>query len=244
MKKLYMIIITLLLVFSVGACSPHDTDLENRVETLENKVEELENILIDLEVIEGLNGQKEYYLPKDDSEFSVFNNQILSASEFEILGEELDKTKAPSYVLDENGEYIPFSEVARLLVLKYFNDKATVYNTSVGGSIMIEMTTENITKEEYLSRLVLLVEELSHYDWYIIGGSELYITTVIDGSIYINIPIQTMRSTFITFTPEILIKGLYEINLHNIVYDEAQVQTLYDEFVASGLYTGYVLDYS
>ena len=246
MKKLLVFIIALVLVLSIGGCQNppqdtlEDTELEQRVTTLEGQVAELEGILVDLEVIEGLNGQKEYYLPQETQ--TTFA-QTVSAGYIELLGDELDKTKAPSYVLDANGDYVPFDDVIDLLFTKYFGEKATVTNALIGFQIKIVLNTNDISQEEYMARLIMLINELSLYDFYIIGGSELYIQSYWEATSYIKIPIQTLRSSFITITPEVIYTGTYEIQLSNVSYDNISVQTLYDEYMASGLYGGYVLDY-
>lgn len=245
MKKLLALFISLVLVLSIAGCkSPaqdtyDDTELEQRVATLESQVEELEGILVDLEVIEGLNGQKEYYLPKTSS---IFNTTSVSAGDIELLGGELDKTKAPSYVLDANGNYVSFDDVVSKLVTKYFTN-ISAQDSCIGFQIKIVLGTGGLSQEEFMARLIMLVNELSHYDFYIIGGSELYIQFDFGGTSYIKIPIQTMRSTFITITPEVIYNGWYEIQLFNLDYNETQVQTLYDTYMADVQYSGYVLDY-
>ena len=243
MKKL-LLVITLLLVLFMGACesAPQDTELQDRVTVLEGQVDELEQILIDLEFIEGLNGQREYYLPQTN-ETSMFNFQSVSANEVELLGTELDKSKAPSYVLDINEEYIAFKDVVQLLVDKYYSDEVTIDTALIGFQIKMVLTVGDVSQEELMAQTILLINELSLYDFYILGGSELYIQFV--GSIwsYIIVPIQTMRSSFITITPEVIYNGIYEVRLFQFDYDSEQVQALYDDYVTNGIYNGYVLDY-
>jgi hypothetical protein len=235
MKKL-LLIFSLLLVLSLGACNiaPDDTDLENRVDILETQVNELEQILIDLEVIEGLNKQREYYIPQSTG---------VSAMSYEVLGDELDKSKAPSYVLDVEDNYITFDMVAELLVEKYFGSNANVEDAYIGFIVVIKLSSMDITQEEYMAKLILLLEELSNYDWYIIGSCEVYIQSDFNGTAYIKVPVQTMRSTFITLTPFTIYNGLYEIQLFGHSFDNELVQQYYDEYVVSELYNGYVLDY-
>jgi hypothetical protein len=244
MKKL-LLLITLVLVIGLGACesAPDNTELlelENRVVELESKVDELEQILVDIEVIEGLNGQKEYYIP--DAKHSIFNVSSVGASDIELLGTELDKASAPSYVLDENGDYVPFDDVVQKLVTKYYGN-VDVEDSYIGFQIKIVLSIGDMSQEEFMAKTIMLINEISQYDFYIIGGSELYIQLHDSSYGYVKLPIQTMRSSFITITPEVIYNGLYEIQLMQLNYDKAQVQTLYDEYVASGLYDGYVLDY-
>jgi len=244
MKKILGLVITLLLVLGVGACvkAPTDTDLEDRVTILEEQVLELENILIDLEVIEGLNGQREYYLPQKS--VSVFQTTSVSAYTMETLGDELDKSKAPNYVLDENENYIPFSTVVDLLIEKYFGNDIDIKIALIGFQIKITLEVNDISENEYMAKMIMLINELSNYDFYIIGGSELYIQSDFSGTSYIKIPIQTMRSSFINITPEVIYNGLYEIRLVQHTFSTVSVQALYDEYMLSELYDGYVLDYN
>jgi hypothetical protein len=248
MKKLLTVIISLVLVFSLGACksASNDTDLEKRVETLEAQVEELEAILVDLEIIEGLNGQREYYLPETNNEYSVFNSQTLSASDIELTGEEIDTLNAPSYLLDADGKYIEFETVMDLLIAKYYGGDVNATKALLGGQIQIELDVKNIEMEEYMAKLIMLVEELAHYDFYIIGSSEISILLDRDSltSGYMIIPIPTMRSTFITFTPEVFYTGSYEIQLYRMTFNKDEVQTLYDGYELEGTYDGFVLDYT
>ena len=247
MKKLLSILITLMLVLIIAGCNspaPNtviDTTLEDRVTVLEEQVAELEQVLVDIEIIEGLNGQREYYLPKTES--TLLNFTSVSAGTIELMGDELDKASAPSYVLDVDENYIPFYDVMELLVAKYFTDDVSLHTASIGFQIKAVILTENINKEDYVARLILMIDELSNYDFYIIGGSELYIQSQIDGMTYITIPVQTLRSSFITMTADVMIEGTYEITSYGLEYDGVQVKALYDGYVTAETFAGYVLDY-
>jgi len=250
MKKLLIGLISLMLVLGIAGCnSPApDVELENRVtgletqvDLLETQVEELEQILIDLEIIEGLNGQREYYLPRQES--TMFNVTSVSAGDVELLGDELDKVSAPSYVLDVDENYIPFYNVMELLIDKYFNEDVTLHSASIGSQVSAVVLTDDVNINDYFARLFLMIEELSNYDFYIIGGSELYIQSQIEGMTYIIIPIQTLRSSFITMTADVFIEGTYEISSYRLDYDNETVKRLYEQYVIDETFTGYVLDY-
>jgi len=136
MKKLLTILLTFILVIGLGACAPsQDTkELEDRIEILEEQMLEVEDILVNIEVIEGLNGQREYYIP---STSTVSKFVGVSASDVEPLGDALDKTKAPDYVLDINEEYISFEQVAQLLVDKYFENNVLLTSATIGFQIKL-----------------------------------------------------------------------------------------------------------
>ncbi len=204
---------------------------------------EVEEILINIGVIEGLNGQREYYIiPQNDY---VDNTvwQGVNASEYETLGSELDKSKAPAYILDVDDNYIPFEDVAQLLVDKYFEDRIEILEASVGSQVKLRIDRLNMTQSEYMARMILLIEELSNYDWYIIGASTLYIQTDFNGTTWIKAPMQTLRSDFVTITPEVIYSGWYEIDVYGMSYIPSMVQSTYDGLVLSELFNGFVLDF-
>lgn len=240
MKKFYSILLLItVLGFSLAGCnSPTDNDLEKRVEILESQVAEMEQILIDIEVIKGLNGQNKYYLPEDDS--SIFT--AVSAEEFEV-NPNIDTSIAPSYAID-NGEYVEFKTVMNRLVGKYF-DNATVPKAMLGSKIEVSINYTDYTKEELMARTIMMINELVNYDWYIIGGSEIYF--VFYGPMdtcYIKLLNQTLRSTFITITPEVIMEGAYEVQLYKFITDKEEVQRLYDKLLIDEQYQGYVLNYT
>ena len=232
MKKILLVFIVIMSVTLLGACSPSNDaakieDLELRLEIAEAKIDEVEQILTDLEIIEGLNEQREYYLPETQTTDTW---QGVNASTYETLGTELDKTKAPSYVLDVNGEYIPFSDVTQLLVNKYFPN-TTINRSSIGTQTEIVLEVGDMPQEEFMARTILLIEELSNYDFYIIGSTQLVIQTQFESTAWIIIPIQTLRSSFITMSPELIINGTYEITKIGLTYDSVQVIDLYNQYV-------------
>ena len=245
MKKIILVLTIMLSVILLGACASSDdtTELENRLELLELQVSEIEQILIDLQFIEGLNGEREYYLPDN---YTIQNTiyQGVSATEYETLGSELDKSKAPSYVLDINGDYIPFIDLANMLVDKYYGTNVVINTASIGIQTELVIEPNSLTQDEFIARTILLVEELSNYDFYIIGSSQLVRQTFYEGTSRITIPIQTLRSSFITMTPEIIINGTYEIRKTGLTYNSENIILLYNEYVASELYSGYVLDFN
>lgn len=247
MKKILLVLIIMMSVMLLGACTLSDDtakieELELRLEIAEAQIDEVEQILIDLEIIEGLNNQREYYLPEAHNADSLW--QGVSATEYETLGTELDKSKAPSYVLDVNEEYIPFDDVAQLLVTKYYGNGVSISRSSIGIQTEIVLEVGNMSQEEFIAKTILLIEELSNYDFYIIGSTQLVIQTQFGSTAWIIIPIQTLRSSFITMTPELIINGTYEIQKTGLTYDGEQVMSLYDQYVLSGDYANYVLNFN
>ena len=208
------------------------TVLESDVFNNAELIDELEQVLISIEVIEGLNGQKVYYIP-DQATLVTLGAYTQS---------QIDAEKAPSYVLDEEGLYIEFEEVVNKLLDKYFVDY-DLFMAELGSELIIQFFTD-YTEEEFVARSVLMIEELSHYDFYIIGSSQLMIYTNYEGTSWLKVPMQTMRSTFITMTSDVFIDGLYEIDYFNLGFDEALTKSLYEQYVADKTFDGYVLDYN
>lgn len=217
------------------------SDIEDRLDELDLTILQLEEILVNIEVIEGLNGQKEYYIPND----ILLTPQTMSANVMgiEVLGDELNKDKAPSYVLDANGNYLQYQTVVHRLLNKYYG-AYTLYDAKLGFQVGFSIDV-TLSKEEFVARSILLIEEISNYDFYIISSSQLYIqVNCFGGTSAIIIPIATLRSSFITLNAEVMIAGLYEITYFNLYFDNTLVQELYDGYVLSGAYDGYVLDFN
>jgi len=208
--------------------------LDSGYEQLYANYDEMQKLLVEIGVIEGLNGQNAYYLP--------------TALSFELLGTELEKDKAPSYVLDENEDYVPFADVAQLLVDKYFSGILTVGSTDLRDVVYIYIEDfDNVimSQNEYLARSILMLEELGNYDFYIIGSTGIQLSTSFEyiGTASIKIPMQSLRSEFITLTPEVIYTGAYEVSITQMTYNIALVQAYYDGYVLNETFSGYVLDF-
>ncbi len=54
---------------------------------------------------------------------------------------------------------------------------------------------------------------------------------------------QTLRSDFVTITPEVIYSGWYEIDVYGMSYIPSMVQSTYDGLVLSELFNGFVLDF-
>ena len=57
--------------------------------------------------------------------------------------------------------------------------------------------TSEMTKEEFIARTILLIQELQEYKFYIISSSELYLQLTFNGDTFeIKIPLATMLADF------------------------------------------------
>lgn len=245
MKKLLLLVSTLVLIIGLGACNsaPDTIDYVTRDE-MELEINQLWAILEDIGVIEGLNGQREYYIQDNKVPTGVLFTKV-SAFEIETLGIELDKTKAPSYILDLDGNYVPFEDLAQLLLQKYYGVGLGQGFARINFQARIQTDiTSELTIDEFVARTILMFEEIRQYDWYIIGSSEFYMYLTFNGAtVEVSIPIQTMRADWLTMTPEVIYNSWYEISIKHISYNNTQVQAFYDEYVTNGTFNGYVLDY-
>jgi hypothetical protein len=255
MKKLLLLLLTLSLVVMLGACQQDTTEYATltELEQLELDLLALEERFNNLVVVTGLNGITEYYENESTNELNTALI-TLSTDIIEVKGT-LDKTKAPSYIVDEFEEYVSFEQLAKLLKAKYFGDATAVSGANgvekfeVGQQAYIRyMFGMDTSYEELIARLILLTEELRLYQFYILSCPELYIHVYlfqngVDTQFKLTIPLVTLTSDFITITPDGVYDGDYEIRLEAPSYNKALVQQYYDEFVTNETFAGYVLDY-
>ena len=254
MKKI-LILLVMIFTFSLVSCGETttqydyaididnlETDIQNQIDALELQLEILQERLDNLTVIEGLNGQRSYY-----------ENQMAELSETIIeLSTKFDKDKMPTYTIDENGDYVSFDDLAILLKQKYFGVSSSAndnYMMTYQARMVYKFTTELDANDIY-ARLVLLIEELRHYEFYIISCSYINVTVLasdINGQPieqYINIPLVIMLNEAFTVDIETIYNGSFEIEYeHYNTVDLLTAQALYDDYVLNETFTGYVLDY-
>ena len=244
MKKL-LSIITILLVISLGACSPKaNDDLENRVETLEAQVEVLQDFYENVVKVEGLNGQVDYFVNEDNK------NYYLSASYLETMiqladkteKDYLDKTKFPDYIWDNDGEYISIEDLDTMLAEKYFGEvNGTIFETGSQYHFIFNLDT-NMSDEEFIVRLSMLIIELSNYDFYTIDSSELHIYVLLnDSPVEITIRMMLLIEDNFNLQPQLFWSELMDTTIKGITYNENELQSIYDGYVTNETFNGYVL---
>jgi uncharacterized membrane protein len=102
--------------------------------------------------------------------------------------------------------------------------------------------------------MILLTEELSHYDHYMLSCPfyEINMLVLTDGYNYeynLKIPLTVMLNNYFTITAGSILDGGYEMYLNvNIgvglnVYVKDNVYTYYDAYALDNTFTGYVLNY-
>jgi len=211
MKKL-LVILTILSVLVLGACSPNaepydDTKVTEDIINLELQYQEMLDYLETLGVIDGLNGQSEIFI-KPDYTLNYLSAVTMIDSEKNYM----DKSKAPEYLFDENGDFVDANELGALLKMKYYGTTVHEDDWYVVGfqyKMRIRINNDDFTPAQFMARTILMVEELRNYDFYIIGSSEVYLMLSYNGAwVHIKIPVQTMRSDFITITPTVIAKEI------------------------------------
>lgn len=243
-----------------------DIALQADIDSLELAILEVTTRIDNLVVTTGINGITSVYEnPTDQSAISQTPMEMLIAS-VEMLKDTLDKTKCPAYMLDEFDEYISYEQMMRRLNDKYFDlelQYLTEFDVGLRAYARFQFTaTERsyldefdiqyqveITNEEMIARTILMIEELRLYAAYIISYPELYIEVFRDDGIgiqqfYISIPVATSLADYVTITPDGIYDSDYEMELFIYGdYDTVLIQQYYDEFKASGIFDGYVLNY-
>jgi len=260
MKKL-LIAVMMLLTFSLIACeSAEIVDTNDFVDKayVDSQIAEieLENAYL-REIIDSMakameaNGQIVSY--------EAFMNDNQMSDEL-IMGANFDTNLAPSYMIDENGDYIPFNDLAIKLKAKYFGDvdidsysqANDLYKMIPYATMTFTFTDYDITIDEVVARLILLIEELANYTYYALSGNGIDISILYSDG-------QNTHTINFTIPQVILTNGIFTLNYDSIIGNEFEsyiratevydtidilaVKTYYDDFVANGTYDGYVLNY-
>jgi len=203
---------------------------------LKEQVNGLQGDFESLTYIDGLNGQRSYYTVS--SGMSNMSNVFLAS--------ELDKNKLPSYLFDIDGNAVNFDYLANKLFMKYFGVEPLSWDMNVvGAKTNLEVTVNDLyTKEEIAVRVVLMLEELANYDYWLIGASEIYV------SVYGNNEYHTFSIYMPSFRSEGFDIGLDDYHYNdweistNFDFDLEIAQALYDQFILDETFIDYVLEFS
>lgn len=155
--------------------------------------------------------------------------------------------EAPAYVLDDDGNYIDFDTVSELLFTKYFGNEIDLRNSKVSEEVFfhVQLYSVQYDSNEYIARMILLINELKYYEFYMYSSALLYCYTIVDDTVitWIKIPMHILQAEFISITPEVICNQQYETLIYGMTFDEEIVQQYYDSFVSNGTFDGYVLNY-
>ena len=235
MKKFLLVITVLLLSISLVGCnSPTDLD---KIEELEARVEVLENRIDQMVSTVGLNGQVDWYENNgiEGSAITVSATMMEMAQETDYI----DKAKFPEYIFGTDGEYISIQELNHMLCQKYLN---TSCNSSIGFQYKIQAYKPNdMTINEYMVRISMLIEELSYYDFYTIDSPELYIEFTAGGSQYMKVRMSLLVDDKYNIDPAIFWNGLMDTRIEGLTFSTLTLNTIHADLVASGELDGFVL---
>ena len=192
------------------------------------------------EVLIGLNGIPYPYTVIDNDEES---NQGVKAAE------DLDKNKLPTYLLDLDDNPISFYTVGSLLKAKYYGSEVNpqdFYKVGFQTKMRMTINDSSMTINEFMAKTVLLIKELSLYQYWLIGGSELYLQITfnnINFEIFVYMP--NLLSDAFTLTPTDYYYGYWEIEVRGLEdgFNLVQTQVYYDGYVLNETFIGYVLNY-
>lgn len=244
-----MVLIALLTFAFVGCTETEATtnDYEDRIARLEFDLAYQNEIIDSLIQANKANGDLVSY------ESFLLDNEM--ADESQNATGNFDDTIAPTYMQNEQGEYISFSELAIMLKAKYFGDNTGSYSQASDIYAMIPYATmvytfthDDLTVDEAIARLILLIEELVNYTYYALSSNGINILIIYDDGyehqIRCQIPKIVIESEIFTVNYDSLIGGEFETFIStNEGFNEYNVKQYYDEYVINGTFDGYVLNY-
>ena len=275
MKKKILLILMFIMVLGSSGCvstsvlNDYKDDLDEvslELEELQEEIdadtiateEQLEAFILALEAlsvrldnigsITGLGGTQSYY---EATEGIIHTMSVINLTITEMK-DTFDKTKAPGYLLDDDGNYVSFEQLAYKLKAKYLGDE-TVNEVDLflmGSEAYFRFgITSDISEEELVARITLMIEELRLYPFYLLSSPELvihiYKFDTVDHQTKITIPLTVVVNDFFILTVDGIIDEDYDIRADfNTELDLILAQAYYDSFVLNGTFDNYVLNYT
>ena len=253
MKKILLVILTLTLVFGLGACNNAPTEdyaTKSELELLEIEIEALQERIDNLVVVRGLNGQVIIY--ENQSLYDELEASLVTLSvEYMVVKDTFDKAKdAPDYIKNDAGGYISFEDLGGLLQAKYFGENTlSAYDKFTMGSkafMQFELSGVQDTNDIF-AKTIILIEEIRNYSFYVLSCSELEISLIYDNSVLtIIIPLVVVINDYFEITLNGIYDGDYEmrIEMYQTTIDEELSQAFYNGYILDELFNGYVLNYT
>jgi len=207
--------------------------LEQDLDLLQAELDALALRLDNITVTTGLNGQVSVYENDYESVVSNYSGIAKMVASIEFMKDTFDKSKAPSYIVDVNGDYISFEQLSLMLKAKYFSDEINsgdLYQMGSMSYMQILFTGENDINDLF-AKAVLMIEELRTYPFYIISSSEIQVL-ISNGNnmLRIKIPLVTMLNDYFEITLEGIYSGDYEMKVDLATIDLAVAQSYYDYY--------------
>ena len=275
MKRMLLLILVFTMVLGLGGCivststlNDYKDDLKEvslELEELQAEIDadgivteaQLEAFILALEAlslridnigsITGLGGTQSYYEATEDI---VYTMSVLELTVTEMK-DTFDKSKAPSYLMDDDGNYVSFEQLAYKLKVKYLGDE-TVHEVDLflmGSEAYFRFgIISDISEEELVARITLMIEELRLYEFYLLSSPQLVIHVyrfdTVDHQTKITIPLTVVVNDFFILTVDGIIENDYDIRSEfNTELDLVLAQAYYDSFVLNGTFDGFVLNY-
>ena len=221
---------------------------EAQLEAFIMALEALELRIDNIGSITGLGGVESYY----ETTENIVQTMSVMLLEVEQLKDTFDKTKSPPYLLDDLGEYVSFEQLAYKLKAKYFGDETIheVDSFHMGSQAYFRFgITSDISEEEVVARITLMIEELRLYNFYLLSSPELVIHVyrfdTVDHQTKIVIPLTVVVNDFFTLTVDGIIDCDYDMRAtFDTELDLVLAQAYYDEFVLNETFVGFVLNFT
>lgn len=253
MKKIISVFLTLVLVILLSGCV---STPQGNYDELEDRISALEERFDNLTIVVGLNGNVSIYENDNMTEYASLDEALLYLDN-NFMSLDIDtfdpNNLAPDYIKDELGDYISFKELSILLKSKYFENDLEDVNDyyDIGSQAKIKYVLESgQDMNDVFARMVLLIEELRNYEFYLLSCNELSLevhwnTEGNQHRLMVEIPLVVLTGNYFVFSLDGVYNGDYEIDFSSVQegLDVSLSQIKYNEYVTNGTFTGYVLNY-
>ncbi|NOQ50463.1 MAG: hypothetical protein GQ557_02200 [Mycoplasmataceae bacterium] len=240
-KTIISLIVIMIMVVFVGACSPTDTPdyvTQEELNEVQAQLNEVQSYL-DRMVWVG------YMLPETDIDLN--NEEVFYVSrlglEYLVSTESdlIDWSKFPDYILDLNGDYISVDDLGNMLTQKYFGiDSTTIAGFQYKMTIIKPI---DMSQDDFVIRLSMMIIELSYYDFYTLGIPELYIVLNEGASSHIKIRMSILNTDKYdgSLVPAMFYGGLMDAQIMGLSFNAENVELLYAQYILDETYFGFVL---
>ena len=238
MKKLFgvILLVTVLSISLVGCQSPTN----------------LNTGLTEKEILESV----EKYCKTDiiSQELVCDTSEVKDTRVLAVLSAYEDTTQYPSYMLDSEGNYVSMEQLGKLVKTKYFqlgNQEYDKYYKEEGVTYLqfVDNDFVDYDQNQIFAKLVLILEELSDYKYYILNNEVLvrFFWHSTDGytkSVQLKTASENLLSDTLVISPDSFFTGYLEMKykLDSVLIDEEIITLIYDDYVTNGTFNGYVLN--
>lgn len=171
----------------------------------------------------------------------------------------LDTGKYPSYMIDAEGYYVSIDSIGKLFKEKYFGIQDMSYddyyyiNPYDTGITKFRFRLEgDLNVNDLFAKIVLMANEFANYGNYYINNSivvfELYWEDTVGQPhrLIVYFGMQSLLNENFVVNPQGLFDGEFDNGYvyDNLVITQSEILTLYDNYIANGTYSGYVLNFN